>query len=82
MKIAISELKSPETLQDISSESGGAIIGGGTSASVAVFTTAYGDFSITQSDANSYTYVYENDYGKYSFSLAFGYGVGFSAEYK
>jgi hypothetical protein len=82
MKIAISELKSPQTLDDLSPEAGGAIIGGETSASVGVFTTAYGDFSITQSDANSYTYVYENDYGKYSFSVAFGYGFGFSAEYK
>lgn len=82
MKIAISELKSPEILHDLSCEAGGAIIGGETSASVAVFSTAFGDVAITKSDANAYTYVYENDYGKFSFSLGFGYGLGYSAEYK
>lgn len=82
MKIAISELEPQEIMNDLAPEVGGAIVGGGTSASVWASATAFGDVAVTVSDGNVYNYEYENEYGKFSFSVAVGYAYGYSAEYK
>lgn len=82
MKISISKIESEEGLRDLSTETGGKIIGGGTSGSASADVSAFGDVTQTKTDGGSYTYTLENDYGKYSFTTVFAYGTAYSAEYK
>lgn len=79
MKIAISELK-PQAICDLEPTIGAAIVGGATESTVFAESFASGDVTITQSDADSYTFSYAGKRGEYSLSLGFGYTFGFSYE--
>jgi hypothetical protein len=79
MKIAISELTQPKTdLCDLESIQGAEIIGG--AAEVGIFTESFaeGDFAITKSDANVYSFKYKTKAGVYDVSFGFGFALAAS----
>ena len=61
---------------------GGEIVGGKTSAAVFTESFAEGDVAVTKSDSGVYTFNFETDCCKYSFSLAFGYSSALSVDFK
>lgn len=81
MKIAISKLEPQETLIDIDSTAG--IVGGGKTESV-IYTgsTAFGDITLTQSDAEVINFEYETKYGVLTGSLGLGYTLGLAYDAK
>ena len=82
MKISISELEPQKAIRDLDCAVAEIVKGGGTEAAIYTESFATGDFTITQSDANVYTFTYEDDNAEYSLSFGLGYTFGFSAEAK
>lgn len=81
MKIAISKLEPQETLIDIDSTAG--IVGGGKTESVIYAeSTAFGDITLTQSDAEVINFEYETKYGVLTGSLGLGYTLGLAFDAK
>ncbi len=78
MKIAISELEPQESIYDLDRATVTAITGGATE--VAIFTESFaeGDFAITRSDANVYSFEYKSKRGVYNISFGFGYALAAS----
>ena len=54
------------------------IVGGATEATIFTESYASGDITITQSDADVYTFSYAGERGVYSLSVGVGYAFGFS----
>lgn len=78
MKIAISDLKPQESLVNIDSTAGQAIVGGETQVEIFTTSSAFGDFTFTESEGNVYNFEFETKQGKYSGSFGLGYSIALS----
>jgi len=62
--IVVSKIESEKRLRDLSTETGGEIVGGGTSGSASADVSAFGDVAQTKSDSRANASYFYNAYWK------------------